>query len=213
MSSSTKAEGFSFDTEFSEDGSVLNEGGSAYRRYTRAELEDARETARQEALQSVEAETQRRLAASAEAIAAGLMPALPFALQLSEQLRRESAELALHVAKKIAGRAVEQFAPEAVSACLTEAASNLPQKAIVSLKIHPELEPAIAPLLAALQPPGTTINLVPDPSAVPGAWTMEWETGALSHDPAALSEKLEALVENYLVQPIEPQGDLFTSVA
>ena len=191
MSSSTKAEGFSFDTEFSEDGSVLNEGGSAYRRYTRAELEDARETARQEALQSVEAETQRRLAASAEAIAAGLMPALPFALQLSEQLRRESAELALHMAKKIAGRAVEQFASEAVSACLTEAASNLPQKAIVSLKIHP----------------------VPDPSAVPGAWTMEWETGALSHDPAALSEKLEALVENYLVQPIEPQGDLFTSVA
>ena len=118
MSSSTKSDAFSFDTEFSEDGTVLNEGGQKYRRFTQLELEEACNAARAEAFASVEADTQRRIAASAEEIARNIAPSLPFAIALSERLRAQSADLALHLARKIAGEALQGFAGEAVKACL-----------------------------------------------------------------------------------------------
>lgn len=213
MSSSTKAGAFSFDTEFSEDGTVLNEGGQLYKRFTQAELKEACDAARAEAMASVEAETRRRIAGCAEMIARNIAPALPFAVALAESLRGQSAELALRLSRKIAGEALQGFASESVKACLQDAVSGLPRKAVVTLKVNPELVPELEPLLASLTPQGGEIILKPDANATPGAWSLEWENGQLAHDPEQITEQLEELVRAHLSQPINPQGDLFADVA
>ena len=213
MSSSTSADAFSFDTEFSEDGSVLQEGGAKYKRYTKAELDAAVESARQEAIASSEAQMHREVEAAVQALVQHVSPTLPFAMTLADDLRRQSAELALMLGRKIAGEAISAFPKEAIEATLSAAVSDLPQNATVTLKIHPDLEDLVAPLIAAKSPSGTDVSAVADASAPPGSWTLEWASGAVSHDPEMLAEKLEQIVRSHLTQPLEPQGDLFASVA
>lgn len=213
MSSSTETDKFPFSAEFGEDGRILNEGQSKFRRYTSTELEEAVEAARVEAIQSVEAETQRRLAASAEAMLAQLEPVLPHAVELATRLRREAAELALNLARQISGVALAQFPKEAVEASLKASTELLPQKVTLILKVAPELEPELGPLLDQMKSAQLDLQVEADPSAVPGAWSVSWDKGGLSHDPAELAEQLADIVQQYLVQPINPQGDLFTQVA
>ena len=213
MSSSTNSDAFSFDTVFGEDGTVLQEGGQKYRRYTQTELDEAVAAARAEAIASVEAETQRQIAANVKQIAEQLMPSLPFAMALADQLRHQSAELTLMLARKIADAAIDAYPKEAVQACLSAALDDLPGAARITLKISPQLEEAVRPVLERLTTPETEINLVADPSAPPGAWSIEWDKGAITHNPELLAEKLEEIVRNYLTNPLEPQGDLFAGVA
>lgn len=213
MNSSTDDDKFPFFTEFAEDGRVLNEGSQKYKRYTPEELKTACETARMEALNSVESDKNRRIAASCEELVAKLLPALPFAISLSDQLRREAGELALALARKIAGEALRQYPQEAVEACIQSCADMLPKRAAITLKVTPDLVEPIKAELGRLLPDLSGINVVGDAGAPAGAWSFDWESGALSHNPDELAEQLSEIVEHYLVQPINPQGDLFSNVA
>tara|TARA_Y100000052_G_scaffold26426_1_gene31327 strand:+ start:27517 stop:28158 length:642 start_codon:yes stop_codon:yes gene_type:complete len=213
MSSSTNSENYPFDTEFGEDGSVLNEGHQKYRRYRPDEVKQACDEARNEALASVEAETNRRLAASAEQIAAHIQPVLPYAMSLAEQMRRESAELALAIARKIGGEALRQFPEHSVTACIQQALDLLPKRVALVVKVMPEIADEMRARLSELLPGEDMVSVEGDPSVSPGAWSIAWETGGISGSPEALTEHLEKLVEEYLAQPLNPQGDLFASVA
>lgn len=213
MSSSTDDDKFPFFTEFAEDGRILSEGSKKYKRYTPEELEEACAAARAEALNSVESDKNRRVASASEELVARLLPALPFAIGLSDQLRREAGELALALARKIAGEALRQYPQEAIEACIQSCVEMLPKKAVITLKVAPDLADPIKAELGRLLPDLSGVNVAADPSAPPGAWSFEWETGGLSHNPDELSEQLAQMVEQYLVQPINPQGDLFSSVA
>ncbi|MDF1680058.1 hypothetical protein [Ponticaulis sp.] len=212
MSSSTNADAFSFDTEFGVDGTVLQEGGR-FKRYTQAEMDAAVEAARQEAMASSEAQMHRQVEASVQALVQHVSPTLPFAMSIADDLRKQAAELALMMGRKLAAEAIAAFPQEAVQAALAEAVSDLPMNAVVTLKISPDLEALVAPVVEARTPPGTDIRLVADPMAAPGAWTLEWASGAVSQDPEMLAEKLEQIVRSHLTQPLEPQGDLFATVA
>lgn len=213
MSSSTSSDKYPFDTEFSEDGRVLNEGHQKFRRYHPEEVKQACDEARNEALASVEAETNRRLAASAEQIAAHIQPVLPFAMQLAEQMRRESAELALAIARKIGGKALSQHPEEAVLACIQQSVDILPKRVALVVKVMPEIEDQIRTRLAELLPGEDMVTVEADATLSPGAWSVVWETGGISGNPEALAEHVDQLVERYLAQPLNPQGDLFASVA
>lgn len=215
MSSSTKSDTFSFNTEFGEDGRVLNEGTStSYKHYNQQDLDEACAAARDEALKSVEADMQRQVAASVQQIVSHIAPTLPFSMQLAETLRQQSIELALQMARKIAGAALTQYPAEAIEACLKDIVSDLPRQANISLKVAPDLIEVLAPVLATLQPPGQSpIQLIPDAQASPGSWQLEWEAGAVTGNPEHLADRIEQAIQAYLTQPLEPQGDLFASVA
>ena len=77
----------------------------------------------------------------------------------------------------------------------------------------PDLVEPMTAQIERLFPDTTTIEVVGDPAAPPGAWSFEWETGALSQNPEELSDQLSSAVEQFLTQPINPQGELFSSVA
>lgn len=214
MNSSTKPEAFSFNTEFGEKGQILNDGMGQYKRYRQSELDAACDAARQEGLQSVEAETQRRIAASAEAIAAHLLPVLPFARQLADQMRREAAQLALQTAKTIAGSALAHVPEEAIQHSLGEMVSYLPDDEKLVLSVHPDVAEQIEAALRPKLPADANLVVEADPRATSGAWKLNWDTGGFSHDPAELTERIEGIVADYLQQPIEEQqGDLFASIA
>lgn len=213
MSSSTKGQAFSFDTEFGERGEVLRDGMDAYKRYRKDELDAACAKAREDGIRSVEAETERRIAASADAMMVSLAPVLPFARTLAENMRREAAELALHTARKIAGAALDHFPEAAIEASLTEMLSHLPEGAKLTLSVQPDLaerlEAAIRPRLGA----DFDLTVYPDPRTRPGAWKVTWESGGFSHDPEALAARIETLISEHLKHPVEDQSDLFADIA
>ena len=213
MSSSTSADNFPFFTEFDEDGRIIHEGNQKFKRYKPDEVEEACEQVRAETIASIEAETQRQLAAAAGQVVAHLQPVLPFAAQLAEQSRREAAELGLAMARKIAGAALEQFPKETIEACLQDAAALLPKRAELKLRVSPDLIEPLRAHIEPLQQDGFEFTLVADAAATPGAWSIDWEQGALSHSPEELAAQMEDLVNQHLSQPLNQQGDLFASVA
>lgn len=213
MSSSTKAEAFMFETEFSADGHVVGSGANSFKRYRQSEVDEMCETARQEGIASVEAETERRIAAAAEAIVQHLNPVLPFAVQLAEQMRREAGELAMLMARKVAGKALEHVPEESVEASLNETLSLLPNGFALVLTVHPDIAERIGEAITPRLPTGATLNVVPDPQTPAGAWSVTWDSGGFQHNPEDLMERLEELLKEHLNQPVDEQGDLFANIA
>ena len=211
MSSSTKA--FAFETEFSKEGDVLNEGLQSYRRYKQNEVDELVANARDEALRSVEAETERRMAATAEAIVQHLQPLLPFAVQIADQMRKEASELAVQLAKKLAGAALEHVPEAAVEAGLSEILSSLPNGPRLVLKVDAEIADRVSAAIQARLPADSEFHIEPTQGGAPGSWKLSWDQGAFSHDPEQLAETLEALIAEHMNQPIDAQGDLFAGVA
>ncbi len=213
MSSSIKPEAFSFDTEFGDKGQVVRDNMASYKRYRQDEVDAACANAYQQGVQSVEAETERRIAATAEAIVAHLKPVLPFARNLAEQMRKEAAELAILTARKIAGAALDHVPEEAVKDCLSHMLSHLPEGARLILSVHPDIAERIEAAIMPQLPADTELRVAPDASAAPGSWKVSWDSGGFSHNPEELAERIEALLSDHLQQPVEEQGDLFSDVA
>ena len=213
MNSSTKASAFSFETEFSESGQILNEGGQSYKRYRQEEVDAMCAEANRAGLNSVEADAERRIAASAEAIVQHLAPLLPFAVNFADQMRREAGELALLMARKLAGAALSEFSKEAIEESLSETLSNLPTGLKLVLSVSPDVIERLEPAIMSRLPRDTEMTVQADPKAPAGSWRLTWDSGSFSHDPDVISGQLESLLENHLNQPIDPQGDLFASVA
>lgn len=211
MNSSTNA--FAFETEFSENGDVLNEGGQSYKRYRPDEVEEMCAQARQEGIASVEAETERQIAAQVSTICAHLQPLMPFAGQLAEQMRKEAAELAHLLAKKLAGAALEHVPEAAIEAGISEILSSLPKGPKLILSVDPAVAERLETALEPYMNGSADIQIEAAPGTQPGAWRLEWETGAFSHDPEALGAELEDMIRSYLEQPVDDQGDLFSGVA
>lgn len=213
MSSSTKAEAFSFDTEFTSEGEVLNEGGRAFKRYTMAEMQALCDEARAEAMASVEADTERALSAAAQSIVQAIAPSGPILQAMVDALRAESVQLAMMVARRIVGEALEQFAEESVKASVTDALATLPKKVAIELLVAPDLVDRLKDHIADHTPAGVGISVVPDSSAQPGQWRLVWEGGQLSADPSVHLDRIDELVTEHLSQPTPIQGDLFAGAA
>lgn len=213
MNSSTKPESFMFDTEFTTDGHVVSSGESAFKRYRQDEVDALCEAARQEGIASVQAETERRIAASAEAIAQHLSPVLPFATNLADQTRREAGELALLMARHLAGAALAHVPEEAIKATLGETLSYLPNGLKLILSVHPDVSERIEAAIRPRLPSESELIVEPDPQAAPGAWRLHWESGGFSHNPEELTAQLERILDDHLNQPVDEQGDLFADIA
>lgn len=212
MNSSTKPEAFSFETEFSAKGDILDKGNS-HRRYRQEEVDALCAEARQEGVQSVEAETERQIAASVDQIVRHLEPVMPFALDLACRMRREAAELAMTMARQLAGSALAHIPDEAVEASLSETLALLPDGLKLVLRVQPELVDRIEDRIKARLPAGTEIMVQGDPAAKPGGWQITWDRGGFSHNPEELANRISELIENHLNQPVEEQGDLFAQLA
>lgn len=212
MNSSTKPEAFSFETEFSTKGDILDTGNS-HRRYRQDEVDALCAEARQAGVQSVQAETERQIAASVDQIVRHLEPVMPFALDLASRMRREAAELAMTMARQLAGSALRQMPEEAVEASLSETLALLPDGLKLVLRVQPELVERIHEKIKARLPAGTEILVEDDPAAGPGSWKMTWDRGGFSHNPEELANRISGLIENHLNQPVEEQDDLFARLA
>ncbi len=212
MSSSTKPESFAFETEFAENGEVLKDGANSYKRYRQHEVDELCQAAHDAALKSVKAETERRIGASAEAIVQHLQPVLPFAVQLSESLRRQSADLALLMARQLAGAAIDHIPEAAIEDSLQEVLSELPGGLSLVLSVQPDIAGKIEEAVTSRLPRGTELVVEADASVTPGSWRLSWESGSFAHNPEELTEKLQTILSNHLNKPVDEQDDLFAGL-
>ncbi len=210
--SSTKARPFTFATEFTGDGEIVPENDPELRTYTHAEYTAACEAARVEGERSALALSDAALSASLADLVSHLQPVPEVVQVLTDQARREAGELALSLARKIAGKAVDMFEAEALQAVIADARDLLPRGVEGELHVSPALAERLKDGPHALDP-ALNCRVVADPKVSVGAWVLEWPDGSISHDPDRTEAALTDIVRAHLDTEEDLQADLFAGAA
>jgi flagellar assembly protein FliH len=199
--SPANARKFTFDPVF--DGGAQSGGGSSsYKRlYTAEEAEQMAARARAEgeagALQRIEAETARALAAIADAARA----ALPTLAAAAHQHRAGSAELALACGRQIADAACERFPEAPLQAALAALAREIEATPKLILRVAPALKERLqAALTEAAESIGYPGQIIArdDPDMASAAFVLEWGDGSAAFDPVAGAHRIAETLESAL---------------
>lgn len=192
---------YAFDTEFSADGAVVRASTS---RLTPEAVEAERLAAYERGKMDALVQAEHKTAAAIEALATAAKAILSRLDGESRALRDDAATLALAAARKIAGAALAQFGVDNTTAAIESAMDMLRHQPRLLIKLPSDaaeqLKPRIEAIAAAHGYQGA-ILVRPEPSLQGGAVSIDWSDGVIVHDPVALSERLDALVQGALATP------------
>lgn len=203
----TERRTFHFQTEFTPDGDVL--GGPQRKYVPREEVEKVAASARAEG----EAKAKAAGFAGVDRIVAHLSPVSAQLAQLADTLRREAAELAMIAARKIAGQALDADGEKAAADAIAEAVRLLKANPTVVVSIAPESLPEVERHIEQLRRQGRAleISFITDAKAKPGDWRVEWTEGSVGFSREQVEAAIEAVINERLQDPVEPQLELFTA--
>jgi len=202
---------FTFETEFAPTGEVLKVPERKY--MSREEADQLAAKARAEgevrARQAVEAKG----FASVDKVAAHLSPVSAQLAAVADTLRREAAELAMIVARKIAGAALDKDGEAVAADAIENAIRQLKGSPIVVVTVAPDSLPQIERRLEQLRRHGigATLQFVGDAKARPGDWTISWGKGSTGFSRDAVEAAIDKALNARLDDPVEPQLELFSA--
>ncbi|OYX47431.1 MAG: hypothetical protein B7Y90_13105 [Alphaproteobacteria bacterium 32-64-14] len=202
---------FAFETEFAATGEVLKAPEPKY--LSREDADKLAAKARSEgevrARQAVEAKG----FASVDKVAAHLSPVNVQLAAIADTLRREAAELAMIVARKIAGAALDKDGEAIAADAIANAVRQLKGSPMVIISVAPDSVPQIERRLEQLRRHGigATLQFVGDAKARPGDWTVSWGEGSTGFSRDAVEAAIEKALNARLDDPIEPQLELFSA--
>jgi flagellar assembly protein FliH len=186
---------FAFDTEFAPDGAILSD---APKRLTPEEIADECAAAYERGKQDAVAQAERKAAAALEALADAASAVLTRLDAESRAMRHDASCVALAAARKIAGAALDGFAPERVSAAIEAAMDSLRHQPRLLVKLAPEavevLKPRIAQMCEAHAYAGAVL-VRGEPGLGKGEVLIDWSDGVVCSSPQETEERIKALVE------------------
>lgn len=195
---------YGFETEFAADGKILSEHPSA-RRFAAEEVEKecaaAYERGKKDALAQAERDAAKALQALADAAGA-------VAARLdteSASMREEAARVAAAAARKIAGAALEQFAPDQAQAAIEAAMDALRHQPRLLVKLPAATAEVLRPRLEAMREAhayGGAILVRDDANLKAGAVIIDWTDGVVSIDPTDIAARVDALIDAVLTAPV-----------
>ena len=192
-----KTEKFAFDTEFDENGEILREGESYKRFYTAEDVEAARMWGVEEGKMGEEG----RAADALQAVASQMQLILARLAGESEQLREESARLAIAAARKIAGKAIDEWPHETIVETATEALRDLRSEPRFSVRCAPDIVEIVAEHLekAARDCGFDGAVIVRGDDALQSAdCRLEWGAGAIERSTEEIEARLADIVQRWL---------------
>lgn len=192
---------FTFDTVFNDAGGIASAPPPRKNVYLPDEVEAIRKEAYAEGERSALVRAEMAQAASLQQIAAAAKVALPALAQVAHEHRTGSAELALAVARTIAGAALERFPEAPMVAALESLAREIEATPRLLVKTAPDLvertQAALDKLADALSLTGQIIAKA-TPGMAPAAFVFDWGDGKASFDPVEAGERVTAALHNAL---------------
>lgn len=186
---------FAFDTEFTPDGAIVRD---APKRMTSEEIEaqiaDAYERGKQDALAQAERDAAAALQALAET-SAGLLSRLDVE---TNAMRAEAAKIAFAAAKKIAGEALDSFGPERVAAAIDAAMIALRHQPRLVVRLAPATAEILRPRIAAMGEAHAYASAVlvrAEEGLHAGQVVIDWAEGVIVNDPAEATNRIHTLID------------------
>ncbi len=145
-------------------------------------------------------------------MASHLAPVAPQLAAIAETLRREAAELAIAAASRIAGHALDANGAKVAADAIANAVRLLKNAPTVVVSAAEDAAPEIELRLEALRKEGrvSAITFTPSAEARPGDWRIEWAEGSAGFSREDVEAAINAIIEDRLQDPVEPQLELFS---
>lgn len=198
---STPHRKFTFDTVFNDVGGIASAPPPRKHVYLPEEVDAIRREAHAEGERSALVRAEQAQAQALQQIAAAAQAALAALAHVAHEHRVGSAELALAVAKTIAGAALEQF-PEAPAAAAFESlAREIEATPRLLVRAAPEQMERVQVALDRLADNmGFTGQIIAKaaPGMAPAAFVLDWGDGKASFDPQEAGERVAAALHSAL---------------
>lgn len=149
--------------------------------------------------ESAQAEINRQVAAMAGRFVEAIGPLFSHYREFSAMLYREMPRVALAIARKAAGPALEQNAHLRVGDIAARACETMINEARLTITAHESLGDTLENMLLALAsrlPEHTEIVILRDPAMPLADCRIEWECGSMRHSVDELWQRIEKAVEN-----------------
>lgn len=192
MTPAAKVRRFSFDTEFDASGAIVRQGART-KSYSIEEVEAERAQAYAKGRDDDVARANAQIAQAVSSLAQAAQSLTREVALERRQMLKDAAALALAIAQKISGRALDAWGLERVSGALDEAFDSIVGAPRVIVRVAPALESARAQLEETARHGGFEGALVvrADPSIRFGDVTFDWGDGAVVHDSAEALRRIE----------------------
>ncbi|VAV96351.1 hypothetical protein MNBD_ALPHA06-382 [hydrothermal vent metagenome] len=209
MSNNT-AQKFAFDTVFDHQGNIVEEGGAWRQTILRSQSEQQVAEAFERGREAEQNEVEKTTTQAILALTAEMTKLLQQSTQIAEQSRKEAANLAMVVGKKIAGQALEQFAMAQVSELISQTLVELKGSPRIKIKVAPELATILETQISALAEQAEfcgAFRIEAVEEASPGAVALEWAEGAVEFDPQEVENRIETEISKWLavMQTVAPE--------
>ncbi|HEY1612370.1 MAG TPA: FliH/SctL family protein [Rhizomicrobium sp.] len=189
---------FTFDTVFRSDREPRERVRAPVRRmYSESEVETLIGAARIEGATEGDAKALDSISAAARDVADAMRQTFARASQDIETLRAESSALALALARKIAGAALESFPVAEVERALREAMHQAIGEPRIVVRAAPEVAVNLAPRIAEIahdEGYEGRVQLSEDPALSRADCRIEWRGGGADRAEAAIMASLDELI-------------------
>lgn len=203
---SDAARKFDFGTVFSKDGEVLRDGDRIKSILTVEEVNAARKESFEEGTNSEVAKASHQQAAAIQAVASQMQMILSRLHAESEALRNEAAQLALIMARKMAGAAIDAHAAQSVVRFIEEIMTDLRGEPHFSVECAEPIAGDVARILeqtAAETGFENAIRVRANPEMSGADCRLAWGSGTVERSQADLDARIEALVAEWQAAPPE----------
>lgn len=185
------------------DGAPIAPRGAAHARpmVSEADLAAARQEGFAAGQREAQAQTERASAEALRAIARMMQMMLGGLGAEAQALRADAVDLALAAARRLAGAALDNYAPDAVAGFVADALVHLRETPRLVIKVAPDLaDPMAERLEQVAREAGFAGQVVvrADPARGPADCTIEWGDGTIDHDQARSLAAVEEAAERWL---------------
>lgn len=192
---------YAFDREYATDGTVLRDGEKIKRVLIEEEAAERTRLAVEEALKTEEAQASQAAVDALKVLTGKIQILIARMDEESKHLREEAAMLATAAARKIAGKALEEYGEETIAECVKEAMRDLKSEPRVAISVAPHIADSIADrLYDAADRMGFEGAVVvrADEETATGDCSLEWRAGLIERTASDVEARIDQAVTNWL---------------
>ena len=205
---------FSFETEFAADGTILRDGENWRQSFTREEMEAECEKAYGRGRDDVLVKTEETALAVVQTITGQCTQILGTLKSQSEACRTQAMELVLVAARKIAGRALEQFPDTQVEDTVCEVLKDLRAAPRLVVTCPSNVSESLTYKLEEMAKQSAfdgDLEVRLDAQAIAGDVSLEWAQGEVCISTEDIAQRVDKTIRQWLAatQEQDAQRDLF----
>ena len=190
---------FTFDTEFKDETDLVSAAARARRKQTLTteELDGMMARARQEGSEAGEVRVRENIDRTLAALSICVRAALDQSHAEIESVRKEAADFALAIARKIAHAALSAMPEGDVEAALRQAMRQAIGEPRITLRASPAAMEALKSRIEAIaheEGYEGRVMMAADPALTGADCRIEWRGGGAEHSEAAISAAIEGLI-------------------